>query len=563
MQLRIFRRFAALEGAELTMPFRIAAVLLAGTGILFGQIAYPSNIPLVPAQTNTNLQPNANIKRYTVSGTVYNTLTSEPIARALVHLNGTEQHVAFTGQDGRFEIQNVPEGQVWITAQRPGYFAPNDNRGGSRFQVGSSSNDFRVPLTPESKITGKVLDSQGEPVEGIQVQVFGAQIIDGHKQWMPREGSSTDDDGEYRLEGQMPGAVIVCTGTRPRMYTRESRETYPPRCYPNAPDVESAQAIQVAPGQPAQADFTVDPVRAYRISGTVAGVNGNVGGWLEGPSGLPGMGVMINPRTHHFDLGPVPNGTWKIHFQEMEGRGNALQTEEEVTVNGADVTNLQVVLSPGVDVPVEFVQPAAATSEQASAGAAMVNGPNAGLPVVRLHRPGENVFFGNVPMAVPDPNNPPGAPPRQIFKNVSPGTYKVSVQTVGGCVASVASGGVDLLEQPLTIAAGSSPQPIIVTQRSDCGSLEVTVHSDHPEDQATLLLVPETPGLEASTMGIAGGTFTFQQLTPGTYHVYAVSDASDLEYSNPDAMRDISGQTVTIDPSQKATVNLTVVERKK
>jgi hypothetical protein len=551
------------------MPFRLAASFLLGAVLSFAQAgAITFYRPTGPLQIQEAggiqagpQQPNPNAKRYTVSGTVYNAITSEPIGRALVHLNGPEQHVAFTGADGRFEVQNVPEGQFWITAQRPGFFAPQQNR--TAFKVGSSSNDFRVPLTPESKITGTVLDSEGEPVEDMTVQVFGAQIIDGRKQWMQRGGASTDENGEYKVEGQMPGSVVVCTSSRPRTYTQRTTETYPGRCYPNAPDTSSAQQIQIAPGQPSQVDFTIDTVHAYRISGTVVGGSGNVGGWLEGSNGMPGIGVRINPRTHRFELGPVPDGTWKIHFQEMEGRGTALQTEEEVTVSGADVTNLQVVLSPGVDVPVEFIQPASSAAEQPGAGTTAPTGFNGNLPVVRLHRPGENVFFGNVPMAVPDPSSPPGAVPRQIFKGVSPGSYKVSVQPVGSCIASVASGGLDLLEQPLTISPGSTPEPIVVTLRSDCASLEVTLHNDHPENGAMLLLVPESAGLEASIMGVSGGSFTFQQLTPGTYHIYAVSDASDLEYANPDAMREISGQTVTLDASQKATVNLTVSERKK
>ncbi len=57
--------------------------------------------------------PVATGKTYPVSGTVFNTATNEPVSRALVHLNGGRgEKVAFTGADGRFLIDDVPEGQI-------------------------------------------------------------------------------------------------------------------------------------------------------------------------------------------------------------------------------------------------------------------------------------------------------------------------------------------------------------------------------------------------------------------------------------------------------------------
>ena len=135
---------------------------------------------------------NPNLKRYPISGTVFNSVTNEPLPRALVRINsGQDQRVAFTGGDGRFQIADISEGMTWISAQRPGYFDPCSlsnspdcaNRSGHK--VGPGTNDFRVALTPGAKISGTVLDSDGEPVEGLQVQLMGEQIANGRKQWIP------------------------------------------------------------------------------------------------------------------------------------------------------------------------------------------------------------------------------------------------------------------------------------------------------------------------------------------------------------------------------------------
>jgi hypothetical protein len=524
------------------MPFRAILLGVLACALSLGQ----GTIAAIPSQ------PSA--KRYAVSGTVYNTLTNEPIRRALVHLNGPEQHVAFTGADGGFQFENVPEGQVWISAQRPGYFTPRPEM--VAFRVGSGSNNFRIPLTPESKITGTVLDGEGEPVENIQVQVMGEQVLEGHKQWMMRGATSTDENGMFKLDGQMPGAVIVCTGARPLLpYNANSTESYPARCYPNATDVTSAQKIEIAAGQSAQVDFTLEPVRSYSVSGMVSGAQpGRTGAWVEGIEGQqPSIGVPINARTGVFRL-RLPNGTWKIHFQSMSG-GQNLETVEEVNVNGADVTGLQVTLAPGADIPVEIVRPPEATEQTAT-------GPNTAVPVLRLTRPGSfNTAYTS--SFVPDRHNAPNVPAVQAISNVPPGTYNVSVMSNAVCVGSVSSGSVDLLREPLTIAAGSSPEAIVVNLRADCGSIDVTVRTDRPELPFTLLLVPETPGLDPQMHGFSGNSYTLANLSPGTYHVYAVSDAAGLEYANSEAMRDIPGETVTLEANQKASVTVPVYERGK
>src|SRR5437667_5666256 len=61
-------------------------------------------------------------KTYTVTGTVNNAATGEPVRRALVHVNGQVQLSAFTGPDGRFQVTGVPEGQAFVTAEKPGFF---------------------------------------------------------------------------------------------------------------------------------------------------------------------------------------------------------------------------------------------------------------------------------------------------------------------------------------------------------------------------------------------------------------------------------------------------------
>jgi hypothetical protein len=57
------------------------------------------------------------------------------------------------------------------------------------------------------------------------------------------------------------------------------------------------------------------------------------------------------------------------------------------------------------------------------------------------------------------------------------------------------------------------------------------------------------------------GAFSLSGLTPGDYTVYAFTDISGLEYTNPEALREFSGQKITLGPGAKAALQLNLITR--
>jgi hypothetical protein len=57
------------------------------------------------------------------------------------------------------------------------------------------------------------------------------------------------------------------------------------------------------------------------------------------------------------------------------------------------------------------------------------------------------------------------------------------------------------------------------------------------------------------------GSFSFMGLSPGDYQLYALSNVSGLEYEKPDALRDLSGQDLHLDPSQSLNVSADLIVR--
>ena len=80
-----------------------------------------------------------------------------------------------------------------------------------------------------------------------------------------------------------------------------------------------------------------------------------------------------------------------------------------------------------------------------------------------------------------------------------------------------------------------------------------------------VVAVPDSGAADPSIIGFQanGGNAVISGLTPGSYHVYAVPDVNELEYLNPQAMRDIPSESVTLEPNAKASVTVQLAERGK
>ncbi|MDQ2843355.1 MAG: carboxypeptidase-like regulatory domain-containing protein [Acidobacteriota bacterium] len=526
------------------------AVLFAAPALAAKQLQEYSG----PVQT----APPANTKRYPVSGSVVNSVTNEPIARALVNISGAQgQLAAFTGADGRFQFAEVAEGFTSVSAQRPGFFdacslsfSPTCGNG-QQHRVGPGVNDFRLALTPASKISGRVRDSDGEPVEGLQIVITGQQIMNGRKQWNNRGSASTEDDGTYRLSEQQPGPIVVCTVSRPvAQFAGEASEVYAPRCFPNGTDFSSAQVIDLPAGQEARADFTVSTVRGFTIRGVIAGAQGQMGvnEWVEGPGGMQDhVGAFgMRPATGQFAIRGIPNGAWKFHFQTNDGQGKVSEATEEVAINGADVSGLQITLKRGIDIPVQINQ------GQSTAGQTAPQNGAAQVRLVSVGDPGSRQYYSS---QMPGQSES-GAPPPLSIQSVQPGTYKVFAQPFGnGCTGSIYYGTTDLAREPLTISADAPPQMLTVNLRNDCATLAVTVHADSRDTQGMLVVLADAPFMEPQLLGFQPNSASASvNLSPGAYHIYALSDLNGIEYANPEAMRAYPSETVTLEPHAQKSI---------
>jgi Carboxypeptidase regulatory-like domain len=500
-----------------------------------------------PAQSNA---------RYTVRGSVVNAVTAEPIRRALVELNGPQARRAFTGPDGSFQFEGVQGGTFVLLARRPGFMDTDALNMGQvpsqpgattltaagRVTVGPDTGSITIKLVPQARVSGHVLDAEGEPVSNVTVRCLQQSIVSGHRRWRPAQSAGTDEGGNFLIDNLPPGRVLLQTLSQqvyPGLIADDdaSRLIYRSQYYPNATDMAAAQPIDLNAGQDARIDFTVSVVRGTRVFFSVTPPQDWVSATLiEGSGDEAEVMVRRNIRAGGWILPSVPPGTWRLSVTSNGGS----QGEANIEVGSADVRNVVVPMSEPVQVPI------------------LVSGGNSGkggLPPVTVQlissAPGRLSQFDPVFMPSTDRTAPLGA-------GATPGSYHVTVNPPGAdCVESITSGSTDLSRSDYVVAAGSPPAPINVELRSDCSSIEVS--ATNRQQTAAVVVTGGMHKLEPLVSFIGSpGSSAAVRLAPGEYDVFAFSDLAALEYGNPEVLKNYKSQHVSLSPNQKATVSVDV-----
>jgi hypothetical protein len=206
-------------------------------------------------------------------------------------------------------------------------------------------------------------------------------------------------------------------------------------------------------------------------------------------------------------------------------------------------------MHPAANIPVEIDIPASTPA----------SGNNIGTPQIQLvamdHSAMQQTFWPQTDNSKQEPSF--------YFAGVTPGSYNVSVIDYRGmCVQSISSGNRDLASGVLTVSEDIAPPPIHVVFGTGCAKLTGTVSSDNGDGAGMVVLVPvSAPTSPSILMTMPDKSFARQELPPGDYRIFAVSDLAGLEYANPQAMLNIPSEEIHLDPNQTTHVNLELYRR--
>src|SRR5688572_5403958 len=142
-----------------------------------------------------------------------------PVRRARVNLIGQElrgQKATMTDDEGRFVFTLLPAGRYTVNASKAGYVniaygAKGPGRAGTPIQLadGQKLEVKAMSLPKGGVVTGTVLDEHGEPAPGTTVRAMRQVIRTGEKRLESAGTDTTDDRGQYRIYGLVPGQFVV------------------------------------------------------------------------------------------------------------------------------------------------------------------------------------------------------------------------------------------------------------------------------------------------------------------------------------------------------------------
>lgn len=297
---------------------------------------------------------------FEISGTIVNSVTNEPIKRAIVQVIGGASRWVLADLTGSFRISNLPQGEYRIIANKPG-FHRTASREAPITTIGPSREQLVLRLDPLAVIRGKVRDSYGEPVEGVLVQAYVSDILEGRRQIDWSKSSRTDDRGEYRLADLNPGSYIVRAAGRSgrlRMLIGQTmpavdlHESFVPVYYDRAHDRASARMLTLRAGEQVSADFSLSLEPAYGITGELANFTSyraiELDLLTENGEYTSGR-KSVNANTGRFQIADVAPGSYVLRAKQ--GRGpDAMSAMKQIEVNRSDLENVRLELVPGTTI---------------------------------------------------------------------------------------------------------------------------------------------------------------------------------------------------------------------
>ena len=541
------------------MRLLFAGAVLMTAPLIFGQ-ARPGGPP--PAQRRAGSPQQQAPKEYkpeelcSVEGYVRNSSTGEALAKASVTLSsnsggggrGQQQLGAFTDSAGKFTIGGIEPGQYRISAGRNGYV--RSEQSGRRaispgpaltLSAGQKITNFEVRLTPHGVVTGRINDSDGEPVVHASVQLMRYRFNQqGQRELTQMNNGQTNDLGEYRIFGVPPGKYFVSVvsgngslgwGGGVLADSASGIESSVPTYYPGAADAAQATSIDVPMGGSVQGiDIRVLKARTYQVSGVVVGApagrrQGMVA--LIPTSGSDGMTMMMQiarPTMGNwrpdgkFTVRGVAPGSYTIVANSFDG-DQRTQGTGEVQVGDRNVDNAQVVMQPSFEV----------TGLVRLDGEGAVEFNNAVLSLMPRERGAR--FGGGGGGRVE-------ADGKVTLRQINAGHYDVMVNGLpeNHYVKTIRVGEADALTDGARILPGMQLD-VVVSAKSARVSGSVANEKGEPVGSASVVLfAPKAPPSRRMKMASVDqqGQFSLTGVAPGDYYLAALDETESGFFWDPE-----------------------------
>jgi protocatechuate 3,4-dioxygenase beta subunit len=541
-----------------TPPRDIAQPALTGTGRIRGRVfAAGANTPLRRVQMTLTLPDNREFGR-----------------------------VITTDAQGRYEFSGLPAGRFTLRASKPGYVGLSH---GQRrpYEAGTSialaagetitSMDFALPLG--AVIAGRVTDEFGDVMPQVRVEVQRFEYgSDGQRRLRTAGTDTTDDRGEFRAYGLMPGEYVVnaivqtrvvAGAAAPGLDTEQNApvDGYPPTFYPGTPNANAAHPITIGIGQEASIQFGLTPARLSRISGVVRDSHGRPGSAEVSLLSRQG-GSAADSRTAadgSFMLNGIVAGEYSLWVRQRLSTSVPAVAEfasVPVTVSGTDLTGLSITMSKGFQISGRVIWEGTASNSMPDSAAS----PAAPLRVGAAADTGAGWNAENDPEATGqvDANGTfrLGGVFGRVFLSLSPPS--------GWAVRSIVLDGQDITDKAIDVA-GQNVDDVRITMTDKLANVSGRV-SDARGSAVMQYVVVVQPTVDVEPTVVSryvrtvrpdtNGRFEFRNLRPGRYTATAIESMEPNRQYSPEFRRELrrGAREFTVKEGESLSLDLRLVE---
>ena len=494
-----------------------------------------------------------------VEGSVLNSVTGSPIAGVKVELywSGDLAYSTSTNEQGHFLFDHVQDGVYTGVYSSPDYewddiFRDPDVNRQIRVAAGTPVKVV-AHMTPLGRLSGRLVDSQGQPVPKAEVEVIGQgmQMV-----------FAPEKDGKFGAKRALfPGDYVVSAFPVPGLKPPDpDPETGAPRAwahtwYPGVTSPEAAAKIAVmAGGEVTDVELKLAAVPAHALRGTLLNVDGkpapkveitlaqDMGGAMKAESGADGA----------FEFPAVGDGAWCLLSELMKGSTRLLGCQC-LEMSGRDREGVKFQLA----------------APFAVHGKALVEPPK-GQPAARARLIA--LRRANTPrnLGLPRIMGPPGYPdPDGNFtvEQIYPDRYTIdALGPPGYYLDAIRFGDTEIAGPEVDLTPGAPALTPVF--KSDGGTVRGTVENCGtggvvlvPRDSSLRWLVRDGLTARCGTGPSGAGRYEITAVRPGEYYALALhNDASSLFFM-PHWDENLVGQAgiVTVRAGEVSSLDLRAV----
>ncbi len=512
----------------------------------------------------------------TVSGTVINSTNNESVRKAIIILAAQDEakgtsYITESDGNGRFRIEDIEPGVYAISADREGFELETHGARGAppptlNVEAGQSIKDVRIRMIPLGVISGRVLDEDGDPVAGAQVQAMTYSYQSGKRQLQGSEQVLSNDKGEFRLFGLPPGTFYIRASGNgfpsnvsfisggPMIQASRPEARLTSTFYPSTTDAAHATAIDLRAGAQLRGfDIQLRREMHYSIRGKLPFRQQEAKGRSLMLQIVPRGTVhdsftsSLNMDDENFEFREVSPGSYIVMCAVMDGENHS-SARQAVEVVNADVDGVTLSFLP----PVEL------------SGFVKIDGtPRQPMENLQVRLEPENSFLEQPSAEVKKDGT-------FVLAGVAPDVYHVIVAPdPGAYVKSIRLGDEEAPDGRIDLTKGSSS--VMVLLGTDVGEVEGSVKKANgdPAIRTSVNLIAcgsRLGRLDLSRFDFTDdeGKFHMKNVAPGEYMLFAWEDVPIGAPQDPEFRKPFEKQAVAVKmgPNGHETVELTAIPAK-